>query len=171
MKKSVRALVLLSCVLIFAAQANLAQQKSSSTIADAEAQLLEPRKSVARELKAGETHAYKIALEEGQFLDAAVNQRGIDVVVRVLAPDGNRISEIDSPNGTQGDEPIALEVKVSGTYRIEVSPLGQVGNASAGSYEIRINELLSADAYARRLAAKSVSSKSWSRGSKKTRFQ
>jgi erythromycin esterase len=103
-------------------------------------------------LGAKETHAYTIALEAGQFLDAAVNQRGVDVVVRVFAPDGNLVAEIDSPNGSQGDEPVALEAKAAGTYRIEISPLGQGGDASAARYEIRVNEVLSPDAYARRLA-------------------
>jgi erythromycin esterase len=114
---------------------------------------LENGKPIARELKTGETHAYTLRLEVGQFFDAAVNQRGIDVMVRVFAPDGSKIAEIDSPNGAQGDEPIALEVKTAGTYRIEISAL-EDGNTSAGRYEIRINEILSADAYAKRLAEK-----------------
>jgi erythromycin esterase len=152
MQKPSRAILLLTCVLACTPQVSPARQQTSATVADAEARLLERGKPVEREVKAGETHAYKIPLEAGQFLDAAVNQRGIDLVVRVYAPDGSRVAEIDSPNGKQGDEPVALEVKAAGTYRIEVSPLGQEGNTSPGRYEIRINELLSADAYARRLA-------------------
>lgn len=113
---------------------------------------LEKGKPIERELKAGENHSYTIALETGQFLDAAVNQLGIDVVVRVFAPDNSKIAEIDSPNGIQGDEPIALETKTAGTYRIEVSPLTEGGNTAAGRYEVRINEILSAQAYAARLA-------------------
>jgi erythromycin esterase len=112
---------------------------------------LENGKPIERELKAGENHSYTVGLETGQFLDAAVNQRGIDVVVRVFAPDNSKIAEIDSPNGIQGDEPIALEARAAGTYRIEVSPLAEEGN-TAGRYEIRINGVLSAEAYAARLA-------------------
>lgn len=113
---------------------------------------LENGKPIERELKAGENHFYTIGLESGQFLDAAVNQRGIDVIVRVFAPDDSKIAEIDSPNGIQGDEPIALVAKVAGTYRIEVIPLTEGGNTTAGRYEIRINGILSAQAYAARLA-------------------
>lgn len=148
-----RAIIRLSGILIFTAQVPFAQQPSSPTVR-VEAQHLEQHKPIERELKAKETHAYALPLEAGQFLNAAVNQRGIDLVVRVLAPDGKLIAEIDSPNGTQGDEPIALEAKTAGTYRIEVSPLEQEGNTSAGRYEIRVNEILSADAYAKRLAEK-----------------
>jgi len=113
---------------------------------------LENGKPVEREIKTGESHSYTIRLETGQFLDAAVNQRGIDLVVRVFAPDGGKIAEVDSPNGTEGDEPVKLEAKTAGTYRIDVIPLADGGNTPSGRYEIRIKELLSAEAYAKRLA-------------------
>jgi erythromycin esterase len=113
---------------------------------------LENGKPVERELKGDETQVYTIALEKGQFLGAAVNQRGIDVVVRIFAPDNAKIAEIDSPNGAQGDEPIALEAKIAGTYRIEVASLEK--DAKAGRYEIKINELLSAEAFAARITEK-----------------
>lgn len=150
MQKVSRHTILLGFVLILGAHSNLAQQNSSSTIVETEVPLLEPGKPVERELKASETHAYKITLAAGQFLSAAAYQRGIDVVVRVFAPDGSRITEIDSPNGSQGDEPVALEARAAGTYRIEVSSLEK--DAQPGRYEIRIIEILSADAYAKRLA-------------------
>jgi erythromycin esterase len=81
-----------------------------------------------------------------------VDQRGIDVVVRVFGPDGGKIAEIDSPNGKRGDEPIALQAKTAGMYRIEVIPHKEGGDTAVGRYEIRINEILSAAAYAERLA-------------------
>lgn len=142
-------IIFLTSLSIFSAQSALAQPSSSST-AQVEAQPLEQGKRLERELNASETHAYKIKLETGQFLNAAVNQRGIDVVVRVFAPDGSKIVEIDSPNGTQGDEPIALEAKTAGAYRVEVSSLNPA--VQPGRYEIRIDQILSTDAYARRLA-------------------
>ncbi|HVE55339.1 MAG TPA: erythromycin esterase family protein [Pyrinomonadaceae bacterium] len=112
----------------------------------------EPGKPVEREMQAGETHVYQITLKNGEFLDAAVNQRGIDVVVQVFAPDNSKVAEIDSPNGDQGDEPIRLEAKTAGVYRIEVSRFGQAKTAKSGRYEIRVNELLSPKANAKRLA-------------------
>ena len=144
----------LTCVLIFGAHTDLAQQTSTAAIAKSEAASLELNKPIVRELRPGETHAYGITLEVGQFLDAAVNQRGVDVVVRVFAPDGGKIAEIDSPNGKQGDEPIALEVKASGAYRIEVSSFEKAATGPPGRYEIRVNEILSATEYAARLAEK-----------------
>ena len=149
MAKLVCSIALLTCALMFGARSDLGQS-SFVTKVKTEAQVLEPGKPVERELKNGETHAYQIVLSVGQFLDAAVNQRGVDLVVRVFAPDGSKLAEIDSPNGNQGDEPVVVEAKASGAYRVEVSPLQQ--DSSQGKYEIRINELLSADAYAKRLA-------------------
>jgi erythromycin esterase len=95
MHKLFRIIILLGGIFAFAAQAPLAQQSSSTPAVKVEAQLLEQSKPVERELKSGETHAYKVMLETGQFLNAVVNQRGIDIVVRVFAPDGSRIAEID----------------------------------------------------------------------------
>jgi erythromycin esterase len=142
-------IILATGLCILRASSGLAEAASSS-IAPVEAQLLEQSKPIERELRAGETHAYQIKLEAGGFLNAAVNQRGVDVVVRVFGPDGRKIAEIDSPNGTQGDEPVLLEAKTNGMYRIEVSSLDPA--APPGRYEIRINELLSGEAYARRIA-------------------
>ena len=149
MAKVACSIALLTCALMFGAKSDLGQS-SSVTKVKTEAQVLEPGKPVGRELKNGETHVYQIVLSVGQFLDAAVNQRGVDVVVRIFAPDGSKLAEIDSPNGDQGDEPVVVEAKASGAYRVEVSPLEEV--SQQGKYEIRINELLSADAYVKRLA-------------------
>lgn len=150
MRELSRVVVLLSVVFVFACGVPVAQQSAPSP-APVEAQQLEQPRPIERTLGAKETHAYSIALDVGQFLDAAVNQRGVDVIVRVFGPDGKLVAEIDSPNGAQGDEPIALEAKSGGKYRIEITPL-QPNNSSVGRYEIRINEVLSPDAYAKRLA-------------------
>jgi erythromycin esterase len=113
---------------------------------------LEIGKTDERELKAGEAQSYQITLDKGQYLNAAVNQRGIYVVVLIFAPDNSKIAEIDSPNGDQGDEPIGLEAKTAGVYRIEVVPNEEEGNAKSGRYEIRISQLLSVEQNTARLA-------------------
>ncbi len=99
---------------------------------------LEKDKVIERELKAGE------------FLVVAVHQRGIDVVVCVFAPDNSKTARIDSPNEDYADEPIALEAKSDGNYRIGISSLDK--NAPTGRYEIKINGLVPADVYAKRVS-------------------
>jgi erythromycin esterase len=115
------------------------------------AQTLDVNHPVERELKAGDTQIFELPLVPGQFVHVTVDQRGIDLVVRTFTPDGKRLAEVDSPNGDQGPEPVTIEPKVAGTYRIEVSSLDP--NSPAGRYQIKIDELLTAEAYATRLAA------------------
>jgi CHAT domain-containing protein/tetratricopeptide (TPR) repeat protein len=102
-----------------------------------------------RELKGGETHAYRVALTSGQFFYALVEQKGIDVSVALFAPDGQEIGEADSPNDQWGTEPVLLVAGKSGDYRIEVrSPNSKV---PPGRYEIRIVQLRESTAEDRRL--------------------
>lgn len=117
-----------------------------------DADLLEVNKPVERELKAQETHQYALQLKEGDFFRAVVDQRGIDVIVRVFALDGNKLAENDSLNGSNEIESVELEVKAPGVYKIEVSALTQ--DSKPGRYEIRIAEILSAIQYAKVLAEK-----------------
>ncbi|MCA1630211.1 MAG: hypothetical protein LC774_07735, partial [Acidobacteria bacterium] len=84
---------------------------------------LEVGKPVERELAGGGAHAYAVTVEAGQFLHIIVEQRGVDVVVALFAPDGKRLQEVDSPNGTQGAEPLKWVAKDSGVFRLEVRSL------------------------------------------------
>jgi hypothetical protein len=89
-------------------------------------------------LKGGESHSYRINLTAGQFLNALVEQQGIDVEVALFNPDGSPIAVTDSPNGRFGSEPIVLIAAASGEHRVEIrSP----GPAKPASYQIRIQAL------------------------------
>ena len=96
---------------------------------------------IERTLGPGQSHNYTVNLDEGQFLQLVVDQRGIDVVVRVFSPSGKRLGEFDSPNGDEGPENVTVVAIKAGSYRIEVAPLGQMSNPSPGRYEIRISEI------------------------------
>ena len=114
-----------------------------------ERDVLQPGRPVERALSAQEVHAYQITLSAGQMLLAVVNQRGIDVVVSVFDPAGTKLAEVDSPNGALGPEPVTLEAKLTGAYRLEVRAFEK---DSAGRYEARIEGILSTEQYAERLA-------------------
>ncbi|HKR60131.1 MAG TPA: CHAT domain-containing tetratricopeptide repeat protein [Pyrinomonadaceae bacterium] len=94
---------------------------------------------VEQELKGGEFHTYRVKLEAGQYLKVVVEQKGIDVVVMLFGPDGKQVTEVDSPNGTQGPEPVSLIAEVAGEYRLHVKSLEE--KAAAGRYEIKVEEL------------------------------
>jgi CHAT domain-containing protein/Tfp pilus assembly protein PilF len=95
--------------------------------------------SIERELAGGQAHLYRIALTAGQYLRVVTEQRGIDVVVTLFGPNGKQFVEVDSPNGTQGPEPVSAIIEVSGDYRLEVRSLEK--GATAGRYEVRVEEL------------------------------
>jgi len=151
MRAPSRTLALLSAAFVVPLSACFAQP-ASPLVTPVPAQALLPSTPVERSLAEKETHSYTLALDTGQFVEAMVNQRGVDVIVRVFAPDGSRIAELDSPNGDQGDEPVAFEAKAAGAYRIEVSSVPDEGEASSGNYKIELKGVVPAQAYAERLA-------------------
>ncbi len=115
---------------------------SQTTATKPEARKLELGKPIERELKGGESHTYEITLIANQFLNAVVEQKGIDVVVQVIAPDGKQILEVDSPNGDKGDEPVTLITEMTGVFKVNVQSLEK--KVPVGKYEIRIKELRAA---------------------------
>jgi CHAT domain-containing protein/Tfp pilus assembly protein PilF len=107
-----------------------------------DARLLEPGKTIKRELSGAGSHAYQIRLSAGQFLKVVVEQQGIDVVERLSGPDGEQIAEFDGEGRGQGQELASLVAEADGAYRLTVRPKQK--NAPAGGYEIRIEELRAA---------------------------
>jgi CHAT domain-containing protein/Tfp pilus assembly protein PilF len=110
----------------------------------AEVPALEPGKAVEGELAGGESHSYRLALTSGQYLRVVLNQLNIDVIVRLLAPDGKQLIERNNPGGKQEPERLLFVARVAGEYRIEVRS-AEKENAR-GRYEIKIEELRQATA-------------------------
>ncbi|HXG67413.1 MAG TPA: VWA domain-containing protein, partial [Blastocatellia bacterium] len=100
---------------------------------------LELRQPVERELAAGQAHAYRVNLAAGQYLSVAVNQKGIDVEVVLLGPDGNLLNSNNEAGGPQGTERLSWIAESAGSYGLEVRPALEKG--VAGRYEIHIEEL------------------------------
>lgn len=116
-------------------------------IAQSQTASLQAGVSIERTLARGQSHSFSISLEQDQFLQLVVEQRGIDVVVRVFSPAGKMLGEFDSPNGTEGPENVSLISATAGVYRIEVAPLGAGDDVVPGRFEIRILELRPATAH------------------------
>jgi len=100
---------------------------------------LEEGKPIERELFGGQSHSYQLKIVSGQYVSLIIEQKGIDVVVRLFAPDGKLLVEVDSPNGTQGPEPVRAIADATGDYRLEVSSLAK--DARPGRYEAKLVEL------------------------------
>src|ERR1041385_549869 len=67
-----------------------------------------------RDLAGGERHTYTITVAAGQFLFALVEQNGIDVIVSISTPNGQKLTEVNSLNGDQGLAPLMLIAESAG---------------------------------------------------------
>jgi uncharacterized protein YjgD (DUF1641 family) len=99
---------------------------------------------ISRTIGRSQSQRFSLILDQNQFAQIVVDQRGIDVIVRVFSPDGKPIVEFDSPNGANGPENVTVVAVTAGTYSLEVTPLSQMEDLAAGSFEIRMTELRSA---------------------------
>jgi hypothetical protein len=95
---------------------------------------------IERTIAPGQSHSYQIIAEENTLVQITVEQRGVDVVVRIHNPVGKKVGEYDSPNGDDGPENVSFVTTAKAPYRIEVTPLSREP-APAGRYEIRLIEL------------------------------
>jgi len=91
-----------------------------------------------RELAGGQTHQYQVTLSAGQYLQVTVAQRGIDVVLKVMGPDGQQLLESDGPGGAQSIETAALVAETAGAYRLIIN--ARAKDAPAARYEVRVTE-------------------------------
>ena len=92
----------------------------------------------SKSIKLGESHNYKLKLNENQFALINLKQKGIDLKVSTFGPDGREIEEFDSPNGNDGYEIVLIDAKTSGLFGIKVSPLGESKRPKKGNYEIEL---------------------------------
>ena len=103
-----------------------------------------------REISGGEAHAYRIALIEGQYLRALVKGQGINLLVTIQEPGGEKVFE-RSRNHRLRPEVILGLAWQSGDYHLTVSVRGQQG--LRGRYTIKIEELRNATLEDRRRVA------------------
>jgi len=85
---------------------------------------------------AREIHSFRFELTSESVLHARVEQIGIDLSVALVAGDGLRLREIDTPTGRNGPEDLWF-LTSPGPYRIEISPL-----EGSGSYRLFVEARL-----------------------------
>jgi CHAT domain-containing protein/Tfp pilus assembly protein PilF len=103
-----------------------------------EMQSLGRQREVTRHLPSGVVHRYRILLQAGYVLDAAVDQDivekdRLDLLVQLYQPNGNRLFKVDSPNDDRGSEPIFLLAETTGYYQVELD-----GGKNSGTYRLRL---------------------------------
>jgi len=111
---------------------------ATATQTESTANSLELGKPIERSINAGEAHSYTLTLTSRQYAHIAVDQRGVDVVVSIFAPDGTKLVQVDMPNGNYGPEPASLVAETTGAYRVEVL---STSPKMPGRYEVKLDEL------------------------------
>lgn len=79
------------------------------------------------------SHSYTITLDSAQFVHGKVDQKTVDVAVKIFNEEEKQVAGFNGP--AKGPETFIFETKNSGKYRIEVSPFEE----DQGSYSILIS--------------------------------
>jgi CHAT domain-containing protein/tetratricopeptide (TPR) repeat protein len=90
-----------------------------------------------REIQGGETQGFTVELQAGQFLRVTVQEKGIDVEVRLIDPQGLLVVEADSAScfPPQETEDLAVIADRAGLHRLLVEASGKV---IAGRYVLHV---------------------------------
>jgi tetratricopeptide (TPR) repeat protein len=107
---------------------------------------LELDKPQERELAVRQGHFYKIHLQAGQCARIEVEQRGINVLLNVFAPDGKYLFWSDKEWNTTGLERALIVAEVAGDYRLWIAPQAppNANNIPPGKYQVRLTEVQTA---------------------------
>jgi hypothetical protein len=94
---------------------------------------------IERALIPGQVHEFTVKLEENTYIQIAVEQRGIDVIVKVLSPNNKSLGEFDSPTGDEGTENVSFVAAADGIYRLTIAALDPT-DTTEGRYQIKVIE-------------------------------
>ncbi|MCG3161479.1 MAG: Photosystem I assembly protein Ycf3 [Acidobacteria bacterium] len=146
---SVLPTALLLCVFSFATNiaagsktgGGVQEPKPNAKTKTKDAPKLKPGSPVERETSGGQTHVYRLKLRAGQFARVTVEQRGVDVSMKLTGPNGEQLAEVNDKKGLNESEALLFVAEAKGNYLLEVSAAKE---AAAGSYRAELAELRAA---------------------------
>lgn len=104
---------------------------------DAPAVLLNLGAPIEREISGAASHAYQLSVAPGEVARLVVEQRGIDVFIELVAPDGARIARIDDEYRVKGaTESLDVLGGPASTQIVKIH--ASRPRSSAGSYRIAV---------------------------------
>src|SRR5689334_23982623 len=74
-----------------------------------------------REIRAGETHEHRIAVQAGDYVRVTVDQTRADVALRLVGPSGAEIAAQDGAGGRKEEELISWIAPEGGDFRLLVA--------------------------------------------------
>ncbi|HEX8177797.1 MAG TPA: CHAT domain-containing tetratricopeptide repeat protein [Pyrinomonadaceae bacterium] len=98
-------------------------------------QELLPNQTFEREVTGAETHRYKFDFRADEFFQVRIEQKGVDVTLKLLDANGNVLAMMDSPNGKEGFEILTFVAEKSGSFILEVA--NSDAKVKKGSYTIK----------------------------------
>jgi len=102
-------------------------------------------------LAEGDTAVYTVVAGEDFFVFGEVDQLSVDVVVRILDPEGNQRGRVDGP--ARGVERFAGETSGAGVHTIQVIPV----EGESGDYTITLRRLEAVETDGKKLAEQFMS--------------
>jgi CHAT domain-containing protein len=97
---------------------------------------LEPGKPIEREIAVGESHDYRFTLNAGQYLQAEIEQRGIDVAVTLFDPAGEKLLYFS--DWEKGAESAHWIAETAGSYRLKIEAEPGARQNPSGRYQVKI---------------------------------
>jgi CHAT domain-containing protein/Tfp pilus assembly protein PilF len=104
----------------------------------AESIVLAPGAVLLRSLTGNGPHRFRFAAAADRFLHLDVEQRSVDVVVRLEDPAGRLLFEVDSPTGKKGAETVLAVTPGAGQYLLIVEPLTP---DARGDFALQVREV------------------------------
>ena len=99
--------------------------------------VLDSDASIQRHLSRGEEHRYQLALAAGELARVIVEQKGMDVVVKVRDADDSPIDEFQEEIRRYGVERVDVVAGKAGIYTLTIMPAD--GVIDPGDYTIRLD--------------------------------
>lgn len=95
-----------------------------------------------RELHAGELHSFRLSLDSGDLLDVQATQEGVDLILRILAPNGEILRAADGIYRERGTERAVAMAASTGSHTLE---LQATGTSPSGSYTLSVTRRSATD--------------------------
>ena len=84
---------------------------------------LEQSGDIEKKILLNDVHIYTIALQQGEYASCIVMQKGVDIGIDLINPAGKKLQTFDSPNGTDGPEPVNIIAIETGSYELHIYPM------------------------------------------------